>query len=68
MPSPPNVTAKKVSVVDGKEKPLGLPMTAMRSRDGRGRLKIAFVDSAPYCSSSRKRHKQRQPAPAGDKK
>src|SRR5688572_23496754 len=46
----PKVTQKKVMVVDGNVSPVGLPATAMSSRDGRGRPKIAFVDSAPYCS------------------
>ena len=49
----PNVARKNVIVVDGNVKPLGLPVTAISSRDGRGRAKIAFVDSAPYCSRAR---------------
>src|SRR5918993_797861 len=35
--SDPNVTQKNVIVVDGKVYPVGLPTTAINSRDGRGR-------------------------------
>ena len=61
----PKVTAKNVIVVDGNVKPLGLPTTAISSRDGRGRAKIAFVDSAPYCSSARKPPAISEAPPAG---
>ncbi len=64
-PTAPMVTAKKVMVVDGKLRPRGLPTTATRSGLGRGRLKIALVCSAPYCSSSRKNVDDREAAPSG---
>ena len=46
----PNVTAMKVVNVDGKLNPDGLPTTAIKSREGRGRWAISFVASAPDCS------------------
>ena len=40
----------KVVNVDGKLNPEGLPTTAMRSRDGRGRCAICLLASPPACS------------------
>ena len=45
--SKPNVTEKNVMVVEGKVKPDGEPITAISSREGRGRPNQALVCSAP---------------------
>ena len=38
--------------VDGNDSPVGLPITATSSRDGRGRPKRSLLDSPKACSSA----------------